>query len=477
MNVLSQNNTLLSINGGGANGDMWTSGLEFSGSVITGYSGSAFGGDGCHCDSAAIASAGSAAATAWADEQGYITALPEMNFVETTALNFTDNGMISGISGNPLYAQKADSASSADSAAYAESTQYATSALSASYSESAGIADSANWASSATNALNSEYANISNCAVTALYAENDINGNSITATYLTTGSFSGLPYVQNSALEFTNDGKVSAISGSGFFAEGADSASSASTAIYVASGWETNTAGQITGYSGTAIAGGGGGGGAEYTGIAPIVVNNAEYKISADTAMLGVEYPLYFAEDSETATVIAIHDSAISGKDWTNEINSASAYAYSAATADSLASANYWNSTYNTVYNNSASWTGGIEYTAGANINITSHVISGKDWTNTITGASSYAYNQATALIPNTGNLPYVQNSSLHIDDGTVTGISSYNVGHPQIPVSGESGIYLTHKNDAVYIGFNSAQAIIDMFNLLTAYSGRWVLQ
>ena len=36
-------------------------------------------------------------------------------------------------------------------------------------------------------------------------------------------------------------------------------------------------------------------------------------------------------------------------------------------------------------------------YSAGDNINITNHVVSGKNWTNDITAASSYAYNQATA--------------------------------------------------------------------------------
>lgn len=37
----------------------------------------------------------------------------------------------------------------------------------------------------------------------------------------------------------------------------------------------------------------------------------------------------------------------------------------------------------------------GTEYTAGSNIDITNHVISGKDWTDTITAASAYAASQA----------------------------------------------------------------------------------
>lgn len=41
-----------------------------------------------------------------------------------------------------------------------------------------------------------------------------------------------------------------------------------------------------------------------------------------------------------------------------------------------------------------------VAYTAGSNIDITDHVISGKSWTDDITAASSYAYNQATANAP-----------------------------------------------------------------------------
>lgn len=50
---------------------------------------------------------------------------------------------------------------------------------------------------------------------------------------------------------------------------------------------------------------GGGGGGKTYSGIDPIVVNNEEDKISANTVPFGVEEPLYFVED-ETATIIGI---------------------------------------------------------------------------------------------------------------------------------------------------------------------------
>jgi hypothetical protein len=91
------------------------------------------------------------------------------------------------------------------------------------------------------------------------------------------------------------------------------------------------------------------------------------------------------------------------------------------------------------------------EYTAGANIDITNHVVSGKDWTTDIQAASA----NAVAQIPDVTNLPYVQNTALNIANGSITSISSYSVGHSQVPVSGESGIYLTKKNGTVYIGYS----------------------
>ena len=137
---------------------------------------------------------------------------------------------------------------------------------------------------------------------------------------------------------------------------------------------------------------------------------------------------------------IDITNHVVSGKDWTTEIQNASSYAVDQATAQIPAV---------------------TEYSAGANINITNHVVSGKNWTNDITGASSYAYNQATAQIPNTANLPYVQNSALKIDNNKVTGISGYEIGstgslYPQIPVVGVDGVSITKQNDTVLIGLSA---------------------
>lgn len=97
--------------------------------------------------------------------------------------------------------------------------------------------------------------------------------------------------------------------------------------------------------------------GKTYEGIDPIVVNNEYNRISANHIPLGVQDPLYFVEDSESACILGIDSSACGktysgispilvdntantisitgniGKDWTEEILSAANDASAAATA------------------------------------------------------------------------------------------------------------------------------------------------
>jgi len=369
-----------------------------------------------------------------------------------------------------------------------------------------------------------------------------------------------LPYVQNSALGY-NGNLISSISGDGFFAESAnnsyhsddsyhaDYADNANSAEYAESAGYTELAdsAHVADYAVTAESAYGLVNG--YSGIAPIVVDNEHMLISAQSAVLGVQDPLYFVEDTSASTVIGIHDSAFPTFEGTEDgkisaINGsalnadpiipysggsnisvdnyvisvtgsvASAdradYAVSATSshfshsAIEAGSANYatesnhthsadsatydslgrkivdtyltahqdWTPTIQNAsgnaYNSAVNWvvdqhyltavTGdNTPYSAGANIDITDHVVSGKDWTSEIQNASSYAVNQATAQIPDVTNLDYVQNSALNIDNGSITSISSYNVGHPQVPVSGESGVYLTKRDGTVYIGYSGA--------------------
>lgn len=140
-------------------GDMWVSGLEYSGDKITGYSGSAF--NGCECDTGAIIDSAYDAATAWVTEQGYLTAhqdLTGLPYVQNSALENTTifgTDLISEISGTGLFAQSASGAFNADHA---------------------NTAGHANSASLAESALSAGTASNSNSAVSSLYAMNVVSG-------------------------------------------------------------------------------------------------------------------------------------------------------------------------------------------------------------------------------------------------------------------------------------------------------------
>lgn len=186
--------------------------------------------------------------------------------------------------------------------------------------------------------------NITDHVISGKYWDNEINSAiSSTSGYIVNEAFnqstawnegqgyltahqdvSNLPYVQNSALGY-NGSLVSSISGNGLFAESAKNsnhaesatsagfvesanfANSAWKAVFVDGGWEHDSSGNITAYNSSAFVGSTNDG--KYTGILPIVVNNEEMKISAKSALLGVQSPLYFVEDSESATIIGFSGS------------------------------------------------------------------------------------------------------------------------------------------------------------------------
>lgn len=140
----------------------------------------------------------------------------------------------------------------------------------------------------------------------------------------------------------------------------------------------------------------GGGNARLYEGIDPIVVNNEQNIISAKLANLGVESPLYFIEDTEESTVIGVSgDFAsvsasanltaykeddvtwISGKDWSTDITNASANAYEQATANDYRPLFEGNNGKISAIDNSAILIPDVvDYSAGANINISNHVVS-----------------------------------------------------------------------------------------------------
>ena len=496
MNIVSNHNRLL--RGAPvytAGGDMWTSGLEYEDGKITGYSGSAFGPD-CPCDSAAIVDSAFDKSTAWVEEQNYLTAHQDVSnlpYVQNSSLEF-NGALISGISGSGFYAVSADNANYADLANSASESERA---ISATVSQEAVHAESAEYSREAFHSTSAD------------------------------------------------------------IAEGANHAESAD---FVLEGWEYNENNNITGYNGSAFAGGQGG---QYEGISPIVVNNEEMKISAESARLGVQDPLYFVEDSQTATVIGIHDSAfpefettqdgqvssVNGSaiyasnvpeysagnniDITNRVISVTgsvpsadraAYAVSATSAHfshsaieagSANSANYATEsnhsnssnsatydslgrkivdTYLTAHQELPDWTPTIQnasgnaynsavnwvvdqhyltavtgdntpYSAGPNIDITNHVVSGKDWTTEIQNASSYAYEQATAQIPDVSDLPYVQNTALESNGILISGIS----GSGFYATSADNAFEADHAYEADYVisGWE-----YDENNRISAYKG-----
>lgn len=457
MNIVASNtNHLLRTNGGGSPVE-YTAGpnINITNRVISGkYWDSEIAQAAADASAAAVNSAYNKT-TAWVDNQNYLTAHQDVSnlpYVKNSSLGHTTQGQISSISGSGLYAVSANNATNADHA------------------------DNATHADSADNALTAQFA-----------------------------------YSSNSSLN----------------SELANVASTAMTANFLEGGWQYDQFGFITAYNNSSFSNnGGGGGGGVYQGIAPISVDNNNMVISADSAALGVQAPLYFVEDSVSATIIGIDSAVIPTFQLTDDgrvssINNSalygagggtatayiggdnigivndvisvtgtvpsatnSTYAFSstvAATADSAIradsanfamesnhslssdSATYDNlgreitATYLTAhqalpdwgpdisaassnaYNSSTAWvdsqnyltavTGdNTPYSAGTNIDITNHVVSGKDWNNDITAAANSAFTAATALIPTalTGN--YVQSTALNvtsIDGNTViTGIS-----------------------------------------------------
>ena len=245
MNLLSEHNRILRVGEGGSQEYFAGPNINITDHVISGKYWDNEINSAISSTSGDIVNEAFNQSTAWTEEQGYLTAHQDVSnlpYVQNSALGYNGN-LISSISGNGFFAESANNSYHADDA------DHATYADSATHADSADFVATANFANSASSALNAEIANVTYTALTAQFLDG---------------------------------------------------------------GWELDVDGFITAYNNSAFAGAGGGG--RYEGIEPIVVNNEEMRISAKSALLGVQEPLYFVEDSETATVIGIHDSAISGK-------------------------------------------------------------------------------------------------------------------------------------------------------------------
>ena len=130
--------------------------------------------------------------------------------------------------------------------------------------------------------------------------------------------------------------------------------------------------------------------------VAPLMIEKTGGKVVLSiTGDVGHTYDVSASANISVAT--AGDTFVISGRDWSDAITAASAYAYSQSTAN--------DQTY--------------DVSAGDNINVATagntFTVSGKDWQDAITAASSYAYSQATADAQGkiyTGVAPIVVNNT-----------------------------------------------------------------
>lgn len=357
--------------------------------------------------------------TGWVDEQGFLTAHQDVDnlpYVQNSALGY--NGvLVSSISGSGLFAESSLNSFYADSAGYADNANSAT------YADSANFVATANFANSASSALNAEIANV---AYTAL------------------------------------------------------------TANHVEGGWEHNSDGEITAYNHSAFAGGKG----DYSGISPIVVDNEARIISAQSAKLGVQEPLYFVEDSESATVIGIQDSAFPEFQTTNDgkvsaINGSGLYAsdftgYSAGDwiniTGNVISVTGLDSLSSDIINEITA----VDYATSANIAnvanssnsatydslgrkiVDTYLTAHQDWTNTIQNASGNAYNSAVNWVVDqhyltavTGdNTPYSAGANIVINDHVISvdsAIELTDITADRGTILDPSGLYVSDIDQSDY--------------------------
>ena len=206
----------------------------------------------------------------------------------------------------------------------------------------------------------------------------------------------------------------------------------------------------------------GGGNARLYEGIDPIVVNNEQNIISAKLANLGVESPLYFIEDTEESTVIGVSGDFvtvsasgnltaykeddvtwISGKDWSTDITNASANAYEQATANDYRPLFEGNNGKISAIDNSAILIPDVvDYSAGANINISNHVVS----LDTAVELTDIINNRGAILDPsglyvsNLQQTTYTEVGKDHVLSTDGSASIGWQLGNKAISISDDSG-------------------------------------
>jgi len=184
-NFISRYNNLLAVKGLGS--IEYTAGpnIDISDYIISGRDWSS------DIDSAieGVKGSGFSAATAWVDSQGYLTEHQDVSnlpYVQNSALEFSPQNLISGISGTGLYATSADGAFLAETANFAYHSE---SADTAGYAESAGTTDSANYA---LTAFFANSATSSLMADTAIYAYTADKADDLTNWTYTDSAMTGI---------------------------------------------------------------------------------------------------------------------------------------------------------------------------------------------------------------------------------------------------------------------------------------------
>lgn len=426
-------------------------------------------------------SAASAMATAWTDSQGYLTA--EVEYSAGNNIDITNH--VISVTGSVPSADKASTAiytNSANSATYdGDGNNIANTYLKVtSYKEyTAGpniditnhVISGRDWEGYIRNIVQSGDATAYNAATAWVYNQGYLTGDYIPVSAM--GIDTPMPGMLTYITGFSGSGISARVAAESFTAL-KDSDGRNLTAL-LANSAINSADGYVTGINGTPISGVGGQG-VEYEGILPIVVNNVEHKISAQSARLGVQEPLYLVEDSETATVIGIsglpeiegvmYESALNfGNGYITGYNSSalsserSRYAVSSTSANGAISSQSaaivtggWETANGKItgYNGTAFNAGaGNTYDVKASSNISvatagnTFTVSGKDWTNTITAASSHAVGMAAVQAAG-WYIPY--QSVTTGDSGTLT----YNVnrGIRVTATSGWTEIYGQNKEN-----------------------------
>ena len=213
-------------------------------------------------------------------------------------------------------------------------------------------------------------------------------------------------------------------------------------------------------------------------------INITDYTISGkdwtDDISAACQDVMQMIPDYSAGPNIDITNNTISGRDWTADIESAISsvsgdyYPMTGNPSGFLTAvdlSNYYqkNETSSKEEISAAieAIPGAVDYSAGANINITNHVVSGKDWSTYISNAATAGSAAATAWVENQNYLTAHQSldglmSASKLEYNSSGKISGYDgsafagENRETIPVRGDNGISVSEVNNDVVIEISS---------------------